>query len=91
MVQHCENESIDDALDLLTTNGVDGLAGAVTVILNSALVAERSEYPGAAPQERSVQRSRFATGLQDKALNVPQTRDSEFYPQCLDKAYPLEG
>jgi hypothetical protein len=46
MVQHCENESIDDALDLLTTNSVDGLADAVTVILNSALVAERSEYPG---------------------------------------------
>jgi len=52
MTQPYENKMIDDVLELLTTNGFDGLADAVTVLLNSAMVAERSEYLGAAPYER---------------------------------------
>ncbi len=99
MAQPYENKSIDDALELLTTNGFDGLADAVTVLLNSAMVAERSEYLGAAPYERSVQRVSYANGFKDKALKtrlgslplrVPQTRDSEFYPQSLEKGLRSE-
>ena len=47
MAQPYENKTIDDALELLTTNGFDGLADVVTVLLNSAMIAERSEYLGA--------------------------------------------
>ena len=99
MAQHYENKTIDDALELLTTNGFDGLAEAVTVLLNSAMVAERSEYLGAAPYERCVQRVGYANGFKDKALKtrlgslslkVPQTRDSEFYPQSLEKGLRSE-
>lgn len=45
MAQHYENKSIDDALELLTTNGFDGRADAVTVLLNSAVVAAQ-RIPG---------------------------------------------
>ena len=41
MAQHDENRPIDDAVELLKTNGFDGLADAVTVFLNSAMVAEQ--------------------------------------------------
>ncbi len=99
MAQPYENKTINDVLELLTTNGFDGLADAVTVLLNSAMVAERSEYLGAAPYERSVQRVSYANGFKDKALKtrlgslslkVPQTRDSEFYPQSLEKGLRSE-
>ena len=48
MAQRVENRSIDDAVELLKDNGFDGLADAVTVLLNTAMVAERSEHLGAA-------------------------------------------
>jgi transposase-like protein len=61
----------------------------------SAVIAERSEYLGAAPYERSAERTGYASGCKDKALKtrlgtlalkVPQSRDGEFYPQCLERA-----
>jgi len=94
MAQHRENKTIDGAVELLKTNGFDGLAEAVTVLLNSAMVAERSEHVGAGLYERSSARSDYANGYKDKAmktrlgilpLKVPQTRDSEFYPQSLER------
>ena len=87
MAQRVENRSIDDAVELLKEHGFDSLAEAVTVLLNSAMVAERSEYLGAAPYERSTSRIGYANGFKDKTvksrlgeltLKVPQTRDGEF-------------
>lgn len=98
MAQHYENKTIDNVLELLTTNGFDGLADAVTVLLNSAMVAERSEYLNAAPYEHCIQRVSYADGFKDKALKtrlgswslkVPQARASEFYPQSLEKGFAL--
>ena len=62
MTQHRENRSIDDAVELLKENGFDGLAEAVSVLLNAAMLAERSEYLGAAPYERSADRIGYANG-----------------------------
>ena len=99
MAQRVENRTIDDAVELLKDNGFDGLAEAVTVLLNSAMVAERSEYLGAAPYERCAARVGYANGFKDKTvktrlgalgLKVPQTRDSEFYPQSLEKGLRSE-
>ena len=47
MAQHEENRPIDDAVELLKTNRFDGLADAVTVLMNSAMVVERREHLGA--------------------------------------------
>jgi len=99
MAQQLENRSIDDAVELLKTNGFDALADAVTVLLNSAMVAERSQYLGAAPYERCATRVSYANGFKDKTLKtrlgalelkVPQTRESEFYPQSLEKGLRSE-
>ncbi len=99
MAQRVENRSIGDAVELLKDNGFDGLADAVTVLLNTAMVAERSEHLGAAPYERSASRVGYANGFKDKTLKtrlgelglkVPQTRDGEFYPQSLEKGLRSE-
>lgn len=99
MAQHYEDRPIDDAVELLKTNGFDALAEAVTVLLNTAMVAERCEYLGAAPYERSAARVGYANGYKDKQLKtrlgtlplkVPQTRDGTFYPQSLEKGLRSE-
>ena len=88
MAQHHENNPIYGAVELLKTNGFDALAEAVTVLLNSAVVAERS-----------AQRLGYANGYKDKQLKtrlgtlplkVPQTRDGAFYPQSLEKGLRSE-
>jgi len=99
MAQRVENRTIDDAVELLKENGFEGLADAVTVLMNSAMIAERSEYLCAAPYERSAHRVGYANGFKDKTvktrlgalgLKVPQTRESEFYPQSLEKGLRSE-
>jgi transposase-like protein len=99
MAQPYENSPIHDAVELLKTNGFDALAEAVTVLINSAMVAERSDYLGAAAYERSAHRVGYANGYKDKQLKtrlgtlplkVPQTRDGQFYPQSLEKGLRSE-
>ena len=99
MAQPFENSPIDGAVELLKSNGFDALAEAVTVLLNTAMVAERSDYLGAAPYERSAQRIGYANGYKDKhlktrlgtlPLKVPQTREGEFYPQSLERGLRSE-
>jgi len=68
MAQHDENRTIDDALELLKENGFDGMAEAVTLLMNLAMATERSEYLGARPYERSATRVGYANGFKDKVL-----------------------
>ena len=46
------------------------MAEAVTVLLNSAMVAERSEHLGAAPYERSAQRVGYANSDWDLGIAI---------------------
>jgi transposase-like protein len=87
MAQHDEDRPIGEAVELLKTNGFDGLAEAVTVLLNTAKVAERSDHLDAGLYESSSDRRGYANGYKDKSLKtrlgtlslkVPQTRDGEF-------------
>jgi transposase-like protein len=99
MAQPVQDRSIHDAVELLKDNGFDGVAEAVTVLMNAAMVAERSEYLGVRPYERSDSRSGYANGFKNKTvktrlgempLKEPQTRDCEFYPQSLEKGLRSE-
>jgi transposase-like protein len=99
MAQPYENNPIHGSVELLKTNGFDALAEAVTVLINSAMVAERSDYLDAAPYERSAARTGYANGYKDKwlktrlgtlPLKVPQTRDGTFYPQSLERGLRSE-
>ena len=56
MTRDHEHRPIDGAVELLQNNRFDALAESVTVLLNSAMVAERSKHRCAAPYERSAQR-----------------------------------
>jgi len=94
-----ENTQFDLAMELLITNGFDGLAGAITVLLNTAMRIERSRYLQAEPYERSQRRQGYANGYKPKTVKtrvgeitvaVPQTRDSQFYPSSLERGLRSE-
>jgi len=99
MTQQEQHNAIHDAVELLKENGFEGLAEAVAVLVNQAMVAERTEYLRAKPYERTGDRVSYANGFKDKrvntrlgeiALKVPQTRDSKFYPNCLEQGLRSE-
>ncbi|MCY4426365.1 MAG: transposase [Halieaceae bacterium] len=71
MAQPVQDGAIYDAVELLKDNGFDGLAEAVTVLVNTAMVAERSGYLGARPYERSDSRSGYANGFSRTRRSKP--------------------
>ena len=85
--------------EILSEQGFDGLGSALEVLLNELMVIEREQYLGAAAYERSEGRRSYANGFKPKrmrtrvgelALQVPQTRDSQFYPSVLEKGMRCE-
>jgi putative transposase len=83
---------------LLIENALEDLREPMTLLLNEAMKLERARHLGAAPWERSEQRSEqrtgHANGYKDKtlktrigelALKVPQTREGDFYPGALER------
>jgi transposase-like protein len=99
MACNIENNQFDSAMELLIANGFNGIAEAVSILMNSAMQIERSRYLKAEPYERTEQRQSYANGYKAKlvktrvgtvSLAVPQTRDCEFYPQSLERGLRSE-
>jgi len=104
MTHHRDDKAIDDVLEVLTANGMDGMAEAITILMNEAMKIERSRFLGAGPHERSPERQGYANGFKPKtvksrlgelALRVPQVRDlppwmAGFYPQALERGQRSE-
>lgn len=94
-----ENTAITAMAEILSEQGFDGLASALEVLLNELMLIEREQHLGAAAYERSEGRRGYANGFKPKrmrtrvgelALQVPQTRDSQFYPSVLEKGMRCE-
>ena len=81
-------------LGQLSAGGLDALPALFQVLLNAAMQIERQKHLGAAPHERTEERTGRANGYKDKTLNtrlgqitvaVPQVREGGFYPQSLER------
>jgi transposase-like protein len=86
--------AIDEVLQLLADQGFDGMAQAIEILLNEAMKLERAEALGALPYQRSETRRGYANGFKSKTVNsrlgrlnlqVPQTRNTDFYPSALER------
>jgi len=84
----------DAMIQLLANEGFEGMAEAITILINEAMKLERAEALNAKPYERTPQRQGYANGFKPKtlhsrlgklALQVPQTRGVEFYPSALER------
>lgn len=86
-------------LEQLSEQGLEALPTLFQVLLNSAMQIERQKHLGAAPHERTEERTGHANGYKDKTLAtrlgqitvaVPQVREVNgqgggFYPQSLER------
>lgn len=90
---------IQEVVKLLADDGFDGLGEAIRRIINEAMRLERQNYLGVGPYERSEERRGYANGYKPKTvhtrigtldLDVPQVRDSSFYPASLEKGLRSE-
>lgn len=94
MTHEFQSSTTHEAVQLLADHGFDSMAQAIQILMNEAMKVERSEYLNAAPYERSDSRRTYANGFKPKTVNsrlgrlelqVPQTRDSQFYPSALQR------
>lgn len=94
-----ECSAIQDVVKLLATDGFDGLGEAIRRIINEAMRLERQNHLGVGPYERSDERRGYANGYKPKTVqtrvgaldfDIPQVRDSSFYPSSLEKGLRSE-
>lgn len=66
----------------------------MTLLFNEVMKVERAQHLNADLFERNEARIGYANGYKNKTIQtragelnlaVPQTRDSDFYPNCLEK------
>lgn len=93
------NNAYNDVMETIQHHGLDGMVQAMTILFNEAMKMERSHHLNCAPYERTQARQDYANGFKPKtvntrmgtmALDIPQTRASDFYPSCLQKGLRSE-
>lgn len=80
---------------LLTISGkCEGLAPLMEFLLNGLMIIERQRYLKAEPYERTEARVDYANGYKERTFNtgngplelkLPQVRNGEYYPGCLER------
>ncbi|MDG2385456.1 MAG: IS256 family transposase [Pirellulaceae bacterium] len=99
MTRQVESNPFELMVQVLEEQGFDGMANALQILVNEAMLIERSEALRAEPYERTSERRGYANGFKPKTLNtrvgqlelqVPQTRGVEFYPKSLERGVRSE-
>ncbi|MDB2613781.1 transposase, partial [Chlamydiales bacterium] len=89
-----KSKMIAEILEGLINGGVENFAPVLEKLLNELMKIERENCINAKPFERTESRKGYANGFKDKTLHsrsgelklkVPQVRDLDFYPSCLEK------
>ena len=100
MTHRNDSELVNTVLQQLNESGLEGVLGGISILINEAMLRQRSEALGAQPYERTDSRQGYANGFKPKTINtrmgslevaVPQVRgDVEFYPSALEKGLRSE-
>lgn len=96
---HLENNKLEEISKLIFERGLEGMGGAMQILLNEAMLIERNRYLQADHYERNEERQDWANGFKSKSLKtrigelnlqIPQVRNSGFYPSFLEKGLRSE-
>jgi putative transposase len=100
MTHQIDSDLLTTVLQLLTAEGSSGFAEGLRLLVNEAMVQERSAVLQARPYERCETRLGRSNGFKPKTLatrigpiefRVPQVRDGiDFYPSALEKGIRSE-
>jgi len=89
----------EELLEQIAEQGLDVLPELIRTVINAAMQIERQSHLRAAPYERIGDRQGYANGYKPKTVttrvgkitfDVPQVRESGFYPQALEKGLRSE-
>ena len=81
MTHDIDSTALAEAMEQVIEHGMEGLSGAMTILLNEAMKIERSRALQAVPWERTDQRLGYANGYKDKALDTRVGRLQLSIPQ----------
>ncbi len=90
---------LGELLELVAEKGLDGISEPAAILFNLAMRLEREQYLQAGAYERTSDRVDYANGFKNRSiktrigemeLQIPQVRNSGFYPQSLEKGIRSE-
>lgn len=99
MTRTDKNTVFNDVCEQLTSEGFNGIAKVIEMLMNAAMEIERAKAIGAGPYERTRHRKAHANGFKKRKfqsrmgeldLKIPQVRGLAFYPGCLEKGQRSE-
>jgi putative transposase len=99
MTRHTESSLVEQAMELIAENGIQGMPQAFKLMLDQAMRCERDIALDAQPYQRTDSRKGYANGFKPKTLDtrlgriiveVPQTRGTGFYPSVLERGVRSE-
>ena len=89
-----KNKLINDLLATAQESAGTGLGPLMECLLNELMQLEKREHLRAEPYERTETRQDYANGYKERTfdsccgkleLQIPQVRNGNFYPGCLEK------
>lgn len=99
MAMGSNNTGLSSLAEVLSEKGLDGLGSAVEILINQAMRIERERHLNATAYERTESRNGYSNGFKPKQLHtrlgalklqVPQVRESNFYPSFLERGLRSE-
>ena len=101
MTEHTDITLSQDILNPILETGLEGLPQAISLLINHAMLVQRSQHLGAAPYQRNSLRNGHSNGFKNRCiesrlgaidLKVPQVRNSDipFYPNALERGQRSE-
>jgi len=101
MTEHTDTTLSKDILNPILETGLEGLPEAISLLINHAMLVERSQHLGVAPYQRNSLRNGYSNGFKNRCiesrlgaieLKIPQVRNSDipFYPNALERGQRSE-
>ena len=93
------NTQLLELAEIISEEGLGGLGKAIQILINESMLIEREKHLGAHSYERTAIRRGYANGFKAKtlktrlgalSLQIPQVRDSDFYPSFLERGLRSE-
>ena len=88
-----------EILQPILEHGIEGMSEVLQKLFNLAMRLERENVLKASPYQRTEGRTGYANGFKERhiqsrigelELQIPQTRNVEFYPSCLERGLRSE-
>ncbi len=94
-----DDSQVNEMMQVVNNPTSEPIRALLELVLNNLMQIERERHNQASSHERTLARNDSSNGFKPKTLksrvgelklNIPQTREKEFYPSCLEKGVRSE-